>query len=137
MRISDWSSDVCSSDLAGSRVDNELLRTVTVETSTGLRVVTAPAEIMPIEAVNADQVFRIVELAQRGFDTVYLDLPGNWTNWSMSLVARSQVVFLVCELTIASLRQARRQISLLRDQDIDPARIHVIANRRSEEHTSE
>src|SRR3546814_9309442 len=100
MRISDWSSDVCSSDL-----------------------------IMPIEAVNADQVFRIVELAQRGFDTVYLDLPGNWTNWSMSLVARSQVVFLVCELTIASLRQARRQISLLRDQDIDPARIHVIANR--------
>src|SRR3546814_9842513 len=72
-------------------------------------VVTAPAEIMPIEAVNADQVFRIVELAQRGFDTVYLDLPGNWTNWSMSLVARSQVVFLVCELTIASLRQARRQ----------------------------
>src|SRR3546814_15993711 len=100
MRISDWSSDVCSSDL-----------------------------IMPIEAVNADQVFRIVELAQRGFDTVYLDLPGNWTNWSMSLVARSQVVFLVCELTIASLRQARRQISLLRDQAIDPARIHFTANR--------
>src|SRR3546814_11409595 len=119
MRISDWSSDVCSSDLAGSRVDNELLRTVTVETSTGLRVVTAPAEIMPIEAVNADQVFRIVELAQRGFDTVYLDLPGNWTNWSMSLVARSQVVFLVCELPIASLRQARRQLLVLRGQDIE------------------
>ncbi len=125
------SSTLTLADLlnAGSRVDNELLRSVTVETATGLRVVTAPTEIMPIEAVNADQVFRIVELAQRQFDTVYLDLPGNWTNWSMSLVARSQVVFLVCELTIASLRQARRQISLLRDQDIDPARIHVIANR--------
>jgi pilus assembly protein CpaE len=47
----------------------------------------------------------------------------------MSLVARSEVIFLVCELTIASLRQARRQIALLRDQGIDPARIHVIANR--------
>lgn len=125
------SSPLTLADLlvAGNRVDNELLRTVTVETPTGLRVVTAPSEIMPIEAVNADQIFRIVELAQRNFDTVYLDLPGNWTNWSMSLVARSQVVLLVCELTIASLRQARRQISLLRDQDIDPARIHVIANR--------
>ncbi|WP_238564948.1 AAA family ATPase [Sphingobium bisphenolivorans] len=114
---------------SGSRVDRELLRTVTVEASTGLRVVTAPAEIMPIEAVNPDQVFRVIELAQRSFDTVYLDLPGNWTNWSMSLVARSQVIFLVVELTIASLRQARRQIALLKSQDIDPSRIHVIANR--------
>lgn len=113
----------------GNRVDAELLGSVTVETPTGLRVVTAPTEIMPLEAINADQVFRVVELAQRNFDTVYLDLPGNWTNWSMSLVARSEVIFLVCELTIASLRQARRQIALLRDQDIDPARIHVIANR--------
>lgn len=125
------SSPLTLADLlqAGSRVDRELLRTVTVETATGLRVVTAPGEIMPIEAVNADQVFRVVELAQRNFDTVYLDLPGNWTNWSMSLVARSQVVLLVVELTIASLRQARRQIALLKSQDIDPSRIHVIANR--------
>lgn len=125
------SSPLTLADLltGGNRVDQELLRTVTVETATGLRVVTAPPEIMPIEAVNADQVFRVVELAQRSFDTVYLDLPGNWTNWSMSLVARSQVIFLVVELTIASLRQARRQIALLRSQDIDPSRIHVIANR--------
>ena len=125
------SSPLTLADLltGGSRVDRELLRTVTVETPTGLRVVTAPSEIMPIEAVNPDQVFRVIELAQQNFDTVYLDLPGNWTNWSMSLVARSQVIFLVVELTIASLRQARRQIALLKSQDIDPSRIHVIANR--------
>ncbi len=125
------SSPLTLADLlqGGSRIDAELLGSVTVETSAGLHVVTAPTEIMPLEAINADQVFRVIELAQRTFDTVYLDLPGNWTNWSMSLVARSEVVFLVCELTIASLRQARRQIALLRSQDIDPARIHVIANR--------
>jgi len=125
------SSTLTLADLlqAGNRVDRELLRTVTVETATGLRVVTAPPEIIPMEAVNADQVFRVIELAQRNFDTIYLDLPGNWTNWSMSLVARSEVIFLVCELTIASLRQARRQIALLRSQDIDPDRIQVIANR--------
>ena len=125
------SSPLTLSDLlqGGNRIDRELLSSVTVETPTGLHVVTAPTQIMPMEAVNADQVFRVVELAQRNYDTIYLDLPGNWTNWSMSLVARSEVIYLVCELTIASLRQARRQIALLRDQDIDPGRIHVIANR--------
>lgn len=125
------SSPLTLADLlqGGARVDGELLRSVTVQTATGLHLVPAPTEIIPMEAVNADQVFRVIELAQRSFDTIYLDLPGNWTNWSMSLVARSEVIFLVCELTIASLRQARRQIALLRDQDIDPARIHVVANR--------
>ncbi|WP_340264346.1 AAA family ATPase [Sphingobium mellinum] len=125
------SSPLTLADLlqGGARVDGELLRSVTVQTATGLHLVPAPSEIIPMEAVNADQVFRVIELAQRNFDTIYLDLPGNWTNWSMSLVARSEVIFIVCELTIASLRQARRQIALLRDQDIDPARIHVIANR--------
>lgn len=114
---------------AGSRVDAALLRTVTVETASGLHLITAPNDIMPMETVNAKQIYRIVELAQREYDTVYLDLPGNWTNWSLSLVARSDIVLLVVELSIASLRQARRQIALLHSEGIDPARLHVVANR--------
>jgi pilus assembly protein CpaE len=114
---------------AGNRVDAALLRTVTVETASGLHLVTAPNDIMPMETVNAKQVYRIVELAQREYDSVYIDLPGNWTNWSLSLVARSDIVLLVVELSIASLRQARRQISLLQSEGIDPSRLHVVANR--------
>ncbi|WP_336957785.1 AAA family ATPase [Sphingobium aquiterrae] len=114
---------------AGSRVDTALLRTVTVDTASGLHLITAPNDIMPMEAVNAQQIYRIVELAQLEYDTVYLDLPGNWTNWSLSLVARSDIILLVVELSIASLRQARRQISLLHSEGIDPARLHVVANR--------
>lgn len=114
---------------AGSRVDGDLLRTVTVKTPSGLHVVTAPEDIMPMEAVNADQIYRVIELAHHEFDAVYLDLPGNWTNWSLSLAARSQTILLVIEMTIASLRQARRQIALLRSQDIDLSRLHVVVNR--------
>lgn len=114
---------------AGNRVDADLLRSVTLETSSGLHLVPAPEEILPIEAVNSEQIYRIVELATREFDTVWLDLPGNWTNWSLSLVARSQVVLLVVEMTIPSLRQARRQLSLLRSQDISGSHIQVVANR--------
>lgn len=114
---------------AGNRVDADLLRSVTLETSSGLHLVPAPEEILPIEAVNPEQIYRIVDLATHEFDTVWLDLPGNWTNWSLSLVARSQVVLLVVEMTIPSLRQARRQLSLLRSQDISGSHIQVVANR--------
>jgi pilus assembly protein CpaE len=114
---------------AGSRVDAAFLSTVVVETPMGLHVVTAPEEIMPIEAANADQILRIVEHAQASMGIVYLDLPGNWTNWSLSLVLRSEIVLIIVDLTIGSLRQARRQIELLRSQAIEPSRIRVVANR--------
>lgn len=114
---------------AGNRVDADLLRSVMIETPTGLHIVAAPDDILPIEAVNPDQIYRIIDLATREFDTTWLDLPGNWTNWSLSLVARSQVVLLVVELTIPSLRQARRQLALLRAQGISGDHVQVVANR--------
>jgi pilus assembly protein CpaE len=114
---------------AGGRVDGDLLKSVVAHSPTGLNVVAAPADIMPIEAVSADQIFDIVDLATRNYDTIFADLPGNWTNWSLSLMARSDVVLLVVELSIASLRQAQRQIALLRSQGITDGRLQVVVNR--------
>jgi len=114
---------------AGARVDGDLLRSVMARTRTGLNVVAAPPEIMPLESVSADQVFDVVDLATRNYGTVFADLPGNWTNWSLSLIARSDVVLLVVELTIASLRQAQRQIALLRSQGVVDGRLQIVVNR--------
>jgi pilus assembly protein CpaE len=114
---------------AGARVDGELLRATCVRTKAGLHVIAAPTEIIPLESVSADQILNIVELSAAEFDTVYIDLPGNWTNWSLSLIARSNVVLLVVETTIASLRQARRQLALLKSEGLGDAPVQIIVNR--------
>jgi len=125
------SSQLSIADLiaAGSRIDRELLRSVVSKADSGLNVIAAPMDIMPLESANAEQMLRIIEFAREEYDHVILDLPTNWTNWSLSLVALSDVVFLVAELSVASLRQAKRQLQLLANQDIVGANIHVIANR--------
>lgn len=114
---------------AGARVDGDLLRSVMARTPTGLNLVAAPPEIMPLESVSADQIFDVVDLATRNYRMVFADLPGNWTNWSLSLMARSDVILLVVELTIASLRQAQRQLALLRNQGVVDGRLHIVVNR--------
>jgi pilus assembly protein CpaE len=114
---------------AGSRVDGALLRSACVKTSTGLSLIAAPSDIIPFETVDADQLLNIIELATIEFDTVYLDMPENWTNWSLSLAARSDVVLLVVELTIASLRQAKRQLAFLESQGLAALPIHIVLNR--------
>jgi pilus assembly protein CpaE len=78
---------------AGARIDRELLRSVVSKSDNGLHVIPAPIDIMPLEAANSEQMLRIIELAREEYDHVILDLPSNWTNWTLSLVALSDVVF--------------------------------------------
>src|SRR5258707_10527408 len=85
--------------------------------------------MMPLEGVSNEHLLHIVDLATREFGTVFLDLPSNWTNWSLSLVARSDLVLLVTELTVAGLNRARRQLKLLESQDLNNLDVRVIANR--------
>lgn len=113
---------------AGNRLDPELLRATVTEHSSGLQVIAAPSDVIPLESLSTDQVLDIVELAATEFGTVFLDLPANWANWSLSVLARADLVLLVTEITVPALRQARRQLDLIRSQ-VEGLEIRVIANR--------
>lgn len=114
---------------AGARLDGDFLRGTTVRHPAGLNVIGAPRDIMPLEGLSSDHVLRIVELATREFRTTFLDLPSNWTNWSLSLIARSDVVLMVTELTVTALNRARRQLDLIEDQDLGVLDIRLVVNR--------
>lgn len=114
---------------AGKRLDGEMLRSVATQHVSGLRVISAPKEIMPLEAMTSDQLLSIVDLATAQFGTVFIDLPTNWTNWSLSLLARSDLVLMVTELRVPSLHRARRQLDLLASQDMGNLDIRIVLNR--------
>ena len=115
---------------AGARLDGELLRATTTPHPSGLKVVAAPLSLMPLDAVSSEQLIEIVEIAKREFGTVFVDLPASWTNWSLSLLAQSDLVLLVTELSVSGLHRARRQVDLLREQDLaSSVDLRVVINR--------
>src|SRR3546814_19066285 len=71
----------------------------------------------------------ILDLARQEFSNVLVDLPGSCTICSLSLVALADVVCLITEMSIPSLRQARRQLDMLASQDLGDLPIYVIVNR--------
>ena len=109
---------------AGARLDGDLLRSTTTDHSSGLKVIAAPGDMMPLEGISSEHMLRIVDMATREFGTVFVDLPTNWTNWSLSLVARSDLVVLV-----TGLHRARRQLDLLKSQDLGGLDVRVVVNR--------
>jgi len=114
---------------AGTRLDGLLLRSVTTQHQSGLHVMAAPPSMMPLESLTSEQVIEIVDLAKHEFGTVFVDLPSNWTNWSLSLLAQSDLALLITELSVASLHRARRQIDLIHTQELDNLDLRVVANR--------
>ena len=114
---------------AGTRLDGDLLRATTTDHASKLKMIAAPGEMMPLEGISGEHVLRIVDMATREFGTVFVDLPTNWTNWSLSLVARSDLIILVTELTVAGLNRARRQLNLLQSQDLGALDVRVVVNR--------
>lgn len=114
---------------AGDRLDSQLLRATTTPHDSGLKIIAAPSSLMPLDAVTSEQLIEIVDLAKREFDTVFVDLPASWTNWSLSLLAQADLVLLVTELSVSGLHRARRQLDLLREQDLASVDLRVVVNR--------
>ena len=114
---------------AGDRLDAELLRATITTHPTGLKVISAPSSLMPLDAVASEQLIAIIELAKREFGTIFVDLPSNWTNWSLSLLAQADLVLLVTELSVSGLHRARRQLDLLREQDLASVDLRIVVNR--------
>ncbi len=114
---------------AGERLDSQLLRSAITQTRYGYSIIAAPEAITPLDTVDVDQLLRVLTLARRHFGHVLVDLPAVWTNWSLSTVVASNEVLLVTDLSIASLRQARRRLDLLRSVGLGRQQLKVVANR--------
>lgn len=114
---------------AGSRLDQELLASVLGAAGNGLSVIAAPEAITPLEAVDTDHLLRIIHLLRQRFDHVVLDLPANWTNWTLSAAAGADAILMVVELSVASLREARRRLDLFASVGIDPGGVAIVVNR--------
>lgn len=118
-------------DLLGAeeRLDEELIRSVATEAGDGVWVIAAPDAIMPLESVDIDMLLRMIRLLRHQYDYVLLDLPANWTNWALSAALAADSIVLVVELTIASLRQAKRRLELFRSVGIDDRAVEIVVNR--------
>lgn len=114
---------------AGDRLDAEFMRSAAKETGHGFTILSAPHAIAPLEGVDIDQLLRLLEIARREYDLVLLDLPANWTNWTLSAALASNEILLLTDQSLAGLRQARRMIEMFAAVGLTRSRIRLVVNR--------
>jgi pilus assembly protein CpaE len=114
---------------AGERLDSELVLNAAIDTGRGPWVLAAPHGIAPLEQVDVDRLLFMLDVVRQEFDHVIVDLPANWTNWTLSAALASTEVLLIADQSIGGLRQAKRCLELFSNIELPAQDVTVVVNR--------
>lgn len=110
------------------RLDSELLQSVAMKHASGLEVIAAPSDMLPIDAISSDFVDQLLRTATQSYDVVLVDLPTVWTEWTVRVLQRADAIVMVTNMTVPGIFQARRQLDVLDVNGLIP-KLQVVANR--------
>jgi pilus assembly protein CpaE len=101
---------------APDRLDSHLLEVLISRHSSGVALLAAPNALTGFDKVRPELIARMLDLAAAKFDSVVIDLPRVWLPWSESILRGTDHFFIVTELSVPGLRQARHTADALQNR---------------------
>jgi pilus assembly protein CpaE len=89
------------------RIDAALLAAFSMRVGEGLDLLAAPRDPKAFERVSQTTVCRMLEVACQVYDWIVIDLPRHHQPWTLDVLAGSDEVLVVSELTVPALLAAR------------------------------
>ncbi len=114
---------------SSDRVDREFLDGVVAHHDSGLDLLAAPRDMVALDMLHATDLERCLNLVRGEYGTTFIDLPPAWTPWSYAAARNSDLVIVVIQLTVAGVRQARRQIETMQAYGLENVPVKVALNR--------
>ena len=94
-----------------------------------LQVLTAPADMIPLDMLSPEEIEKLVRTAQRNFDYVIVDMPTTLVQWTETVLGMAHVYFGMLELDLRSAQNALRMIRALKSEDLPYEKIRYVLNR--------
>src|SRR3954452_2980170 len=111
------------------RLDRPLLEGMLSHHPSGLAVIAAPNSPAEMRSFDPEMVTRLLDLVSTHFDHVIFDMPRTWFSWTDSVLLGSNKLFIVSEMTVPSLKQARGLVVRIRERLGAGPQPEVIVNR--------
>ncbi|WP_414897873.1 AAA family ATPase [Rhodovulum sp. YEN HP10] len=92
-------------------------------------VLTAPADILPLDIVGPDEINALIDMARSQFEFVVIDMPKTLVNWTEAVLNKSHLYFALLELDMRSAENARRVIRVLKSEGLPRERLRFALNR--------
>lgn len=110
-------------------VDFDAFRAALVHFEQKMHVLTAPADILPLDIVNSDDITRIVDMAKAQFDYVVIDMPSTLVQWTECVLDLADIYFATLELDMRSAQNTLRMVRALKAEDLPHEKLKYVLNR--------
>jgi len=121
--------DITGIENAPERLDRQLLDVMLSKHASGLSVIAAPNAPSEMRTFKAALVVRLLDLVSAYFDYVVIDLPRIWFPWTETVMLGSNRLFIVSDMTVPSIRHARRLVEAIDEKVGSQVKAKVVVNR--------
>ncbi len=94
-----------------------------------LHVLTAPADMLPLDIVTPEDIGRIIDMARANFDFVVVDMPKTIVSWTETVLSRAHVYFALLELDLRSAQNVLRLVRALKAEGLPHEKLRYVLNR--------
>lgn len=112
----------------GSRLDDALLERLLIKCEAHLQILTAPAVLQQCCDFEENAFERVLDVAQSNASFVVLDVPHIWTSWTKKTLISADEVVITAIPELASLRNAKNLIDLLKEARPNDAPPKLVLN---------
>ncbi|MEM6888691.1 MAG: AAA family ATPase [Pseudomonadota bacterium] len=110
-------------------MDDEIFGQSLLSFQEKMQVLTAPAEILPLDIINSEDVNRILTHARRHFDYVVIDMPSTVVGWTEAVLNTAHVYFAMVELDLRSAQNTLRFKRALQSEELPVEKLRYVMNR--------
>ncbi|MFD2174527.1 AAA family ATPase [Rhodobacter lacus] len=112
-----------------AHMDAESFNQALVSFNDRLQVLTAPADMLPLDIVTGEDIARIVEMARAQFDFVVIDMPTTVVSWTETVLSQAHLYFALIELDMRSAQNTLRMIRALKAENLPAEKLRFVLNR--------
>lgn len=114
---------------AGTRLDWDIIENALTKVRPTIDLLAAPRDIPPPEAIDADQLLRLLDMLRQQYDHVLLDCSASWSNATLSAACACTGLLLVVDQSVRSIARASKMIALLDSVGVEPDDVRLVVNR--------
>ncbi len=113
---------------SGTPPDESFLASAMLRHSSGLHLLSAPNEPVPLEAMSVDHASAILDGLAAQYDHVVVDMPRALVAWLEPILRRAGLLMLVTDTSVPSIRQCKRLIDFY-TEEAPTLPIEIVVNR--------
>ncbi|MGD9917268.1 MAG: CpaE family protein [Paenirhodobacter sp.] len=112
-----------------AHMDAESFQQALLSFNDKMHVLTAPADMLPLDFVTGEDIERLLDMARANFDFVVVDMPSTVVSWTETVLTHAHVYFALLELDMRSAQNALRMIRALRAENLPAEKLRYVLNR--------